>query len=110
MLKRNKDLLKSILRDLGYYFSTVEIDLVELDDNKIDLIFNINLGEKKIRKISFIGNKIFKDNKLRSLIVSEEYKFWKIISGKKYLNENMINFDKRLLKTFILTKVSMMSK
>ena len=38
------------------------------------------------------------------MIISEEYKFWKIISGKKYLNEGLINFDKRLLRNFYLNK------
>ncbi len=63
------------------------------------------LGNKaKIKKISFIGNKIFKDSKLRNIIISEEYKFWKFISGKKFLNENLILFDQRLLKNFYLNK------
>ena len=87
LLKETKTQIISTLRDLGYYFSEVEIDLIDLDDNKIDLTFNVNLGEKaKIKKITFIGNKIFKDSKLKNLIISEEYKFWKFISGKKYLN------------------------
>ena len=105
LLKETKSQIITSLRDLGYYFAAVEIDLIDLDDNKIDLIFNINLGEKaKIKKITFIGNKNFKDSKLKSLIVSEEYKFWKFVSGKKYLNENLINFDTRLLRNFYLNK------
>ena len=105
LLKETKSQIVSSLRNLGYYFAEVEIDLIDLDDNKVDLIFNINLGEKaKIKKITFIGNKIFKDSKLKSLIASEEYKFWKIISGKKYLNENLISFDTRLLRNFYLNK------
>ena len=36
--------------------------------------------------------------------MSEEFKFWKIISGKKFLNENIINFDERLLRNFYLNK------
>ena len=105
LLKETKTQIISTLRDLGYYFSEVEIDLIDLDDNKIDLTFNVNLGEKaKIKKITFIGNKIFKDSKLKNLIISEEYKFWKFISGKKYLNENLINFDSRLLRNFYLNK------
>ena len=65
-------------------------------------MFEINLGEKaRIEKITFSGNKIFKDKKLRSIIASEEYKFWKFISGKKYLNEELIYLDERLLKFFI---------
>ena len=103
----NDDKLKIIssLKNSGYYFSSIEIKLEEIGKNKVDLIFDINLGKKaKIKKISFIGNKIFKDGKLYNLIVSEEYKFWKFISGKKYLNENIINFDKRLLRNFYLNK------
>ena len=105
LLKKSRDQIHLSLKDSGYYFSNVDINLIELDNNKVNLIFNIELGDKsKIKKITFVGNKIFKDNKLRSLIISEEYKFWKIISGKKYLNENLINFDKRLLKNFYLNK------
>ena len=104
-LQEDKRKLLSSLKDKGYYFAEIEIELIEKSDNKIDLTFNIDLGNKaKIKKINFIGNKIFKDNKLRSIIVSEEYKFWKIISGKKYLNEGIINFDERLLRNFYLNK------
>ena len=90
---------------MGYYFTNVEAVLETLDENKVNLFYNIKLGEKsKIKKISFIGNKIFKDNKLRSVIVSEEYKFWKFISGRKFLNQDMIELDKNLLKNFYLNK------
>ena len=105
LLKNDKDKIISLLKNLGYYFSTVDIDYIDLGDKKIDLVFDIVLGSKaKIRKITFIGDKKYKDGKLKSLIVSEEYKFWKFISGKKYLNENMISLDKRLLKNFYLNK------
>ncbi len=105
LLIEDKATMKSSLKNSGYYFSNIEIELNDIGNNKVDLVFNINLGKKaKIKKISFIGNKKFKDGKLRSLIVSEEYKFWKIISGKKYLNENLIKFDKRLLRNFYLNK------
>ena len=88
---------------MGYYFSKVTASIEELEDNKVNLIYDINLGERaKISKITFTGDKVFKDKKLRNNIASEEYKFWKIISGKKYLNEELINFDKNLLKNFYL--------
>ena len=41
---------------------------------------------------------------MRSIIISEEYKFWKFISGKKFLKEEIIEIDKRLLKNFYLNK------
>ena len=105
LLKKDRDNIYDILLDLGYYFAKVETNLQKLENNKLNLIYNINLGEKsKIRKISFIGDKIYKDKKLKNIIVSEEYKFWKFISGKKFLNENIIELDKRLLKNFYLNK------
>ena len=105
LLQNDKNSILSSLKNNGYYFSTIDVGISELDNNKVDLIFNINLGNKaKIKKISFIGDKKYKDKQLRNIIVSEEYKFWKFISGKKYLNESLIQFDKRLLKNFYLNK------
>ena len=93
------------LRNKGFYFSEINSSYEDLGDNKIDLFYKINLGKKaKISKISFIGDKKFKDSKLRNIILSEEFKFWKFISGKKYLNEDLINFDKRLLNNFYKNK------
>ncbi len=105
LFEKDKKQIKSFLKNRGYYFPKIEITKEELEDNKINLIYNITLGEKaKINKISFIGNKIFKDKKLRGVILSEEYKPWKFLSGKKYLNESLIKYDERLLKNFYLNK------
>ena len=103
----NKDIntIKNVAKDLGYYFTNVNVIQENLDDNKVNITFNVDLGEKaKIKKISFIGDKIYKDSKLKNIIVSEEYKFWKFISGKKYLNEKLNKLDLRLLKNFYLNK------
>jgi outer membrane protein insertion porin family len=95
----------SYLKNKGYYFSKINSSYQDLGDNKIDLFYKIDLGKKaKISKISFIGDKRFKDSKLRSIILSEEYKFWKFISSKKFLNEELINFDKRLMNNFYKNK------
>ena len=94
-----------LLKNDGYYFSKIITSYQDLGDNKIDLFYKIDLGDKaKISKISFIGEKNFKDNILRNIILSEEYKFWKIISGKSFLNEDLISFDKRLMTNFYKNK------
>ena len=105
LIKKDEAAILSFLKDDGYYFSKVTSSYQDLGDNKIDLIYQIELGEKsKISKISFIGDKKFKDSTLKNIIISEEYKFWKFLSGKKYLNENLINYDKRLLNNFYKNK------
>jgi len=102
-LKKDKDLILTNLKNLGYHFSTVDVYVKNLNDNKVEITYDIFLGNKaKIKKISFIGDKVFKDNELKRIIISEEYKFWKFISGKKYLNSNLVDFDKRLLRNFYL--------
>ena len=99
LLEKDKKNIKEFLKLTGYYFSEIEIFVEELDDNKINLTYKITLGNKaKIKKISFIGDKIFKDKKLKGVILSEEHKPWKFLSGKKYLNEAIIKYDERLLK------------
>ncbi|MBD1138813.1 outer membrane protein assembly factor BamA [Pelagibacterales bacterium SAG-MED46] len=104
-LDEDKNNIINFLKNEGYYFPSVSILVDNVGDNKVNINYDINLGKKsKIKKITFIGDKIFKESKLKSIILSEEYKFWKFISGKKYLNEGMISYDKRLLKNFYLNK------
>ena len=101
LLKQDENAIINLLKERGYYFSNITTSIVNLDDKKINLIYNIDIGNKsKISKISFIGNTNIKDKTLRNIIVSEEYKFWKLISGKKFLNEKLLNFDTQLLKNF----------
>jgi len=91
------------LKKIGYYYPKINAKIEKLENNAVNLIYDIDIGEKaKIKKITFIGDKIYKDRKLKGIILSEEYKFWKFISGKKYLNEDLINFDQRLLRNFYL--------
>ena len=103
----NNDLEKiyDTLRNLGYYFPKVETLIEEKVSSIIDITFKIDLGNKtKIKKINFTGNDFFKESKLKSIIISEEYKPWKFISGRKYLSKENVDFDKKLLKNFYLNK------
>ena len=66
------------------------------------ILFTIfDVGEiAKIKKIIFIGNKIFRDNTLRNVIISEEAKFCKFITRNKFLNTDRINLDVARLINF----------
>ena len=97
--------IKNALSRSGYYFAKVDVKIKENNNDTLDLIYKINTGEKAlIKNIKFTGDKFYKDRKLRSVIVSEENKFWKFISSKKYLDVDRIKLDKRLLKNFYLNK------
>jgi len=97
--------IKKILKNSGYYFSTVENRIVENDNKTVELIFDITIGERAfIRSIEFIGDKYYKDRILRNIIASEESRFWKFLSKRKYINTETIELDKRLLKNYYLNK------
>ena len=101
IIKKEKSKIENILKNLGYYQSNLDVLVEQTKNNLVNITYNFELGKKsKIKKITFIGDKIFKDKKLRRIIVSTEYKFWKFISGKKYLNQNTVLFDERLLRNF----------
>ena len=104
-VKNDVDKITNILRSNGFYFADVKTKLKKNDNNTVDLIYNINLGERAhIKKITFIGDKKIKDNKLKKIIVSEEAKFWKFISNKKYLDVNRIKLDENLLLNYYKNK------
>ncbi|WP_440680805.1 outer membrane protein assembly factor BamA [Candidatus Pelagibacter sp. HIMB1623] len=101
ILKKEKSRLLTILRNFGYINSELDIYVDEKKNNLLDLIYEFKLGKRaKIKKITFVGNKNFKDSKLRRIITSTEYKYWKFISGRKFLNESIVDFDKKLLANF----------
>ena len=104
-VKIDENRMKTSLNTIGYYLSDVKSKILENNNDTVDLIFEVNLGEKsKIKKIEFIGDKKIKDRTLRSVIISEEAKFWKFISNNKFVNRDVIERDKRLLKNFYLSK------
>ena len=57
ILKDDNKLILDSLKNLGYYFAKVDTYIEELDENKINLTYEIDIGNKsKIKKISFIKN------------------------------------------------------
>ena len=105
LAKQDINKIENALNSSGYYFNKVDVEIKNNNNDTVDLIYNINLGEKAlIKNIIFTGEKYYKDKKLKNIIVSEESKFWKFISNKKYLNPDQIDLDQRLLKNFYLNK------
>tara|TARA_B100001093_G_scaffold518567_1_gene603893 strand:+ start:1650 stop:3881 length:2232 start_codon:yes stop_codon:yes gene_type:complete len=93
--------IKSLYSSLGFNFTNVKSKIKKTNKNRLDLVFEIEKGEvTRITKISFIGDKKIKDKRLRDIIASEEYKFWKFISRNTKFNQNLLNLDIRLLTNY----------
>ena len=105
LVQNDLDNISNIFKNSGYYFVSVNVSVEKNKNNTVNLIFDIDRGDQAtIKKIKFIGDKKYKDRKLHSIITSEENKFWKFITSAKYINQERIDLDKRLLKNFYLNK------
>ena len=93
--------LIDIYRLTGRFGVKVEPQLVMLEQNRVDLIFEIDEGElSKIKKISFIGNENFSDSKLRDVIQSKEDAFYRFLTSDDTYDPDRLDFDGELLRRF----------
>ncbi len=66
----------------GYYAVQVEPKIIELDHNRVDLVFEIHEGKStKVFSINFIGNQAFSNSELRSAISTTESAWYKFLSS-----------------------------
>ena len=105
IVKEDLNRILNTFKKNGFYFVKIDTKIEKNSNDTVNIIFDIDRGDKAtINEIKFIGDKKFKDRKLKSVITSEEDKPWKFISRKKYLDIERVNLDKRLLKNFFLDK------
>jgi outer membrane protein insertion porin family len=89
----------------GRYAATVEPKVIQLPQNRIDLIFEITEGPvTQIRRVSFLGNKHFKDSDLRSVIQTKESAWYRFLSSDDNYDPDRLAFDRELLRRFYLSR------
>lgn len=87
----------------GRFAATVEPKLIRLDQNRVDVVFEINEGDTTlVSRIAFVGNRAFSENRLREVIASREQAFWRILSSSDQYDPERVNFDRELLRRFYL--------
>ena len=101
LLKKDVEIIKSLYSSIGYNFAKISTRVKNIDENNLDIIFDIERGNKTvISSINFIGDKKIREKKLKSIIASEEHKFWKVISKNSNFSRDLISLDKRLLTNY----------
>ena len=87
----------------GRFAATVEAKVIRLDQNRVDVVFEVNEGETTlVSRIAFVGNKAFSEGRLREVIASREQAFYRLLSSSDQYDPEKINFDKELLRRFYL--------
>ena len=85
----------------GRYGASVEPVIIKLDNNRVDLVFEVDEGPLiKISSIQFEGNARFSDRKLKQVIASREKRWWAFLTASDKYDENRLNYDIRLLRQF----------
>ncbi len=87
----------------GYYDAKVDPQIIRLDQNRVDVVFQISDGSSTlIGKIAFVGNKAFSEGRLSEVINTREERWWRFLSTSDQYDPERLNFDKELLRRFYL--------
>ena len=85
----------------GRFGATVEPKIIRLDQNRVDVVFEIAEGDTTlISRIAFIGNHAYGENRLREVIASRQQAIYRILGTTDEYDPERIGFDKELLNRF----------
>lgn len=103
LLRDSLNKINTLLKTLGYFNGEVNSTIKKIDNNKLNIFFDINLNEQfKINRIYFIGDKKFNSSELMDVVYAEEHGWWKFLSKSTIPSESVINYDINNLKNFYL--------
>jgi outer membrane protein insertion porin family len=85
----------------GRIGATVTPKIVQLEQNRVDVVFEINEGpETGVRAITFLGNTAFSDNDLREVMVTKQSQWWRLFTTNDNYDPNRLDYDREQLRKF----------
>ncbi|MHC8509616.1 MAG: outer membrane protein assembly factor BamA [Rhodospirillales bacterium] len=95
----------AIYRAHGRFSVTVEPKVIRLEQNRVDLAYEISEGPlTEIRNIRFVGNREYSDSGLREEIKTKETRWWRFISSDDVYDPDRLTLDRELLRKFYLSE------
>ena len=92
-----------LYRHQGMYAAQVDPKIINLDANRIDVVFEINEGAAtKVRAINFIGNSAFSDSQLRFVISTTQTNILSFLKGTNVYDQDRLSLDRELLRQFYM--------
>ncbi len=92
-----------VYRRSGRFAAKVEPKIIQLDQNRVDLAFEIEEGpDSGIHKISFIGNKYFSDSGLEEELLTKQTRWYSFLSDADTYDPDKLTFDRELLRRYYL--------
>lgn len=94
-----------LYRRRGRFAAQVEPKVIQLDQNRVDLVFEIREGPLTgVKTISFIGNSFFSDSALRGELITKESRWYRFFSASDTYDPDKLTFDRELLRRFYLSE------
>jgi outer membrane protein insertion porin family len=92
-----------VYRRQGRFAASVEPKLIELDQNRVNLVYEIREGAAtKVQKITFVGNRAFSDSQLRDIVSTTQSGWFDFLKGTNIYDPDRVNLDKELLRQYYL--------
>lgn len=89
----------------GRFAAQVEPKMVQLPQNRVDIVFEITEGPKsKVRQINILGNEQFSDGQLRGEMVTKQARLTSFFSSNTSYDPDRLAFDQQKLRQFYLTE------
>ncbi|WP_424133925.1 outer membrane protein assembly factor BamA [Roseomonas chloroacetimidivorans] len=87
----------------GRLSATVEPKIINLDQNRVDVVFEINEGNVAlVSRINFVGNRSVSDSRLKEIVATREAAWYRPFSSSDTYEPERLNFDRELLRRFYL--------
>jgi outer membrane protein insertion porin family len=94
-----------LYRRQGRFAAVIEPKMVSLDQNRVDLVFEISEGPKsQVRQINILGNTIFPDSKLREQMATKAVRLKTMLSSNTSYDQDRLAYDQQKLRQFYLTE------
>lgn len=92
-----------LYRRQGRFAAQVEPKIIKLDQNRVDLVFEINEGARTgVRGINFIGNQAFSESSLRGVVQTKESAWWRFLTSEDNYDPDRLTYDRELLRRHYL--------
>lgn len=94
-----------LYRRSGRFAAIIEPKVVQLEQNRVDLLFEIQEGPKtKVSSIKFIGNEKFSDGDLRDVLATKQARWWKIFTSNDTFDPDRLAYDQQVLRQHYLNE------
>lgn len=93
--------IKAAYRHIGRDDAQVTTQIMDLGDNRVNVVFNINEGDRtKIASINFVGNHAYSSRRLADLIKTKRSGVLSFILRDDVYDEQKLQADQELLRRF----------